>query len=148
MDTIQYKVCDAGGLCDTAFAFVEIIEQVARKPVANPDSVTTVDFVDVSFNILSNDESQGDNVLPVLIDSTRNGTIVFDELGNVLYSPSQYFIGFDSLRYEITKSYGTKDTTLSYIEVQLNNVAPVGLGGEYLLVTNSLNIELAKSNSR
>ncbi|MCP4521601.1 MAG: tandem-95 repeat protein, partial [Cytophagales bacterium] len=98
IDTITYKVCDTGGICDTAFTIVTVNENTHYPDIVD-DYVETIGSASVSFNPLKNDsDSKGfelyilDNIDP------KNGELII-EGEEMMYTPENDFVGTDSLTY-------------------------------------------------
>jgi hypothetical protein len=54
IDSLQYRVCDTLGFCDTAMLFI-VIESVNRPPVAVDDQVSTPEDTPVYIDVQAND---------------------------------------------------------------------------------------------
>lgn len=137
-DTIYYKSCDAGGLCDSAFIYLNILNIASEFPVANRDTIYILENESFVFDVTLNDNYQGESVIFELLDSTINGSINSFDNGILDYSPNMSFAGTDSLRYAVQKSYGAADTTWVFIDVELINSPPITEDGNIFL-TDEIN---------
>jgi hypothetical protein len=119
-DTIQYKVCDAGGLCDTAYVIITVTP-VNDKPVAVNDLTTTQEDTPVNVCVLPNDSDVEESLLPtnvMILDNANHGTGVFNPTTACIdYTPNTSFIGLDSIQYKVCDSGGLCDTAYVIITV-------------------------------
>jgi large repetitive protein len=107
-DSAQYRVCNLGGQCDTAWLFVTVVDNpvagVNSKPIAQNDNGLTYMDVPVTGNVLSNDIDPDNNTLTVNttpITSPTNGTLVLNANGSYTYTPNNGFVGTDVFRYQV-----------------------------------------------
>ena len=131
-DTIEYEVCNGGGLCDTALVVVDfVITQFA--PIAVVDSLIIDEEAQGHVRVLNNDSDP--NLTDALfVDEItiqpNNGTasIVFD---SILFVPNPDFFGFDSLTYRVCDNGVPQlcDSTQVYIVVNDVNDPPVIVNG-------------------
>ncbi|WP_197505836.1 tandem-95 repeat protein [Urechidicola croceus] len=122
-DTFEYQVCDDDGQCDTATVTVTV-NDVNELPVANDDSVSTVEDTPVTIDILSNDTDDGtiDPTSVTEITPPANGSISIDPVtGEIIYTPNEGFIGVDSFEYQVCDNDGQCDTATVTITVSPDN---------------------------
>ncbi len=104
-DSFVYSICDltnTGVLCDTAIVFISVVS-VPDAPIANKDSITTLEETLVAISVLSNDtdvENDIDNNSLQVVTGPSNGTITISA-GMINYTPNPSFSGIDTLIYSI-----------------------------------------------
>ncbi len=130
-DTVEYTVSDSIAE-DTATLSIEVtLNMVANTgPVANPDTATTQQGVELSvtnpnIGVLANDTDADGDTLEVTMGTAANGTIIFNVDGTYTYTPLAGFVGTDTVEYTVSDGTDTATATLS-IEVTLNMVANTG----------------------
>ncbi len=141
MDTIAYRICDAGtpSLCDTATIFITVTP-VNDAPIANNDTIcipedTTVIAILVKMNDMDVD---GDpfgikiinNATKAQVDSVRNDTII--------YLPSADSTGMDSIYYEICDA-SLCDSAWVLITIKPVNDPPVGVNDSLSVTQDTVN---------
>jgi VCBS repeat-containing protein len=98
-------------------------------PVAAPDSVTTMEDIPATFNVLGNDtDADGDSVKILSFTQSGHGTLTNNGSGNFTYTPAANFNGSDSFNYTITDGKGGTATAAVSITVSAVNDAPVAVG--------------------
>lgn len=124
-DTLQYRICDQSGLCDTAFVFVLI------APVFDPPLNDTYVLLEDSIsylNILDNDiypYQTIDTAGLFLVSQPQNGNAGLDfASGSIVYTPAPDFYGEDSLDYKICNDLGNCGTARVYLSILPVNDAP------------------------
>ncbi|WP_372490092.1 Ig-like domain-containing protein [Chitinophaga sedimenti] len=137
VDSIQYEVCDPGGLCDTGLIRL-IIEPRNDAPVAADDYYTTNEDIALSVpspGVLANDVDVDENdVLNVTILRTpSNGTLSVNSNNSFLYTPSPNYHGVDTFWYVVYDAAGARDTGTVYITVNSVNDPPIGVDNVYTL---------------
>jgi hypothetical protein len=107
-DTFQYQICDNGTpqQCDVALVTITVINPLLTNdpPVANPDFYVTLINVPVDGNVLNNDsDPDGDNIIIniVPVSGPSNGSVTISANGDILYTPTNGFVGTDSFVYGI-----------------------------------------------
>ena len=91
--------------------------------------------MDAESGVLANDVGTGGGAAPlfpaVLVESTSNGTLVFEEDGSFVFTPDADFHGEDGFRYRVVDAVGTsfeEDVTLTVLPV---DDAPVAAADAY-----------------
>jgi hypothetical protein len=130
-DSFTYKICDVDGDCDPATVTITVTP-VDKMPVAEDDSVTTLEDTPVSDSVTGNDVLSGDggNTWSKLTDPT-NGDVVFNPDGSYTYTPDAGWSGTDSFTYEICDVDGDCDPATVTIRVTPVNDCPVAVNDEY-----------------
>ncbi|GEM_PF-1644686 len=130
-DTLTYRVCDAGGLCDTAYVYL-VIEPVNDPPVADNDTTSTNEDTPISLDILANDTDpdgilSGDSI--TILFGPMVGTVVNNQDSTLTYTPLPNGNTPDSLQYEIcdTGSPSLCDTAWVYFDITPVNDAPIAM---------------------
>jgi large repetitive protein len=131
-DSIRYKVCDFGGLCDTTM-LIFIVNSVNDAPVASNDGYGTPLNTPVSGNVSLNDTDVDNNINLAGFAQTvgpSKGTIVFNNDGTFTYTPNTGYIGRDSVSYKVcdTGTPSLCDTAKIYISTPINpNDSPIAV---------------------
>ncbi len=128
-DSIAYRICDGGGLCDTASVFITI--PVAYAPVANNDTFIISKNQAVTLPVLSNDyDLDGDPLsltlftLPLHGTATVNGTVFS-------YAPALNYVGTDVFDYIVCDPTPLCDTARVVIIILPANTAPVAANDSF-----------------
>lgn len=104
-DTLTYSVCDltnTGALCDTAQVFIDVIS-VPDAPVANLDTISTLEETSVTISVLANDTDVENDIDPTtvqIISGPSFGTASVVS-GTIVYTPDTSYAGTDTLIYSI-----------------------------------------------
>ena len=129
-DTLRYSIGDVGyplpSQRDTAYVFIEISR---LSPVANNDVASTNEDTPVSIDVLDNDTDSGDDINPSTVQISRSpqhGSILVQEDGVVVYTPSINYNGIDSFRYTV-KDYTNLTSNIATVQITINpvNDAPI-----------------------
>jgi hypothetical protein len=103
-DGFTCRVCDTGGLCDTATVSVAVGD-VNDAPTAADDAVATGEDVPVLIDVLANDFDPEGSLDPATVLVTTipsNGTVSVDPLtGAITYTPNPDYTGADSFDYQV-----------------------------------------------
>ncbi|MEO0312265.1 MAG: hypothetical protein RIQ89_1922, partial [Bacteroidota bacterium] len=105
-DTVVVNICDSGlplpALCvyDTIFIIVTTNNDL---PIANQDSVNTIEDTPVTFDVLVNDfDIEGLDTASISVISIQNGSATIDTItGLVTYTPDPNFVGVDTILYQV-----------------------------------------------
>jgi len=131
LDSLIYRVCDNGtpSLCDTAKVIFNIAA-VNDAPIAVRDSVSLLEDVPATGNVLTNDtDVEGDALTASLVTAPVNGTVVLNADGSFTYTPNANYAGRDSLIYQVCDN-GTPslcDTATLLLKVTAVNNPPVAV---------------------
>ncbi|SFO78012.1 VCBS repeat-containing protein, partial [Chitinophaga sp. YR627] len=129
-DLFQYQVCDAGGLCDTAFVTI-IVNPVNDPPVTENDAYTVAEDntlnVSVASGVLSNDSDADGDVLVSTLVTTANGTLTLNPDGSFVYRPNRDFNGTDGFTYQACDLSGACAQGTVTITVTPVNDAPIAV---------------------
>ena len=114
-------------------AFNIQFELVSAKPVANPDSVNTVQdtplVIDEATDLLANDtHATGDPLTVVSFNqpAQAGSTVVDNADGTLTYTPAAGFFGVDTFDYTIEDTANEQDSTTVTVNVsQAGNTPPV-----------------------
>ena len=103
-DSFTYTVHTTHGAVSNV-ATVSI--HVHEPPIANPDTVTTLEETPVTIDVLANDtDPSGATIIPSSVTITTqpaHGTVSVDPAtGNVLYTPAFNYSGTDTFQYTIS----------------------------------------------
>ncbi len=107
LDSIQYRVCDTQGLCDSSFVLIDVAFNT--NPTAGNDHVTLKQGSDTLVAVLENDFDNRvglDKSSLIITSNLKNGVAVKSSGGNINidYSNNKSFVGTDNLNYEICDS--------------------------------------------
>ena len=108
-----------------------------NAPVANDDSVTTVEQTEIAINVLANDsDPDGDELSVISIDTgPANGAAIINADGTISYTPNPGFIGTDSFTYTISDANG--DTASATVTITVTMLADFDMDG----IPDSLDID-------
>lgn len=129
VDSIQYRICDPSGLCDTAYIKLNIIPR-NDTPVANPDMYSVAEDGLLTVNapgVLGNDSDADNDIIVSTLVTTTNGTLTLNPDGSFTYEPNPGFVGSDNFTYSACDINGACDTTNVIITVNSVNDAPVAI---------------------
>lgn len=128
-DTAIISVCDGGtpNLCDTSLLVV-CINAVNDAPVAVNDNATTIQNMDVTGNVSTNDSDvDGPAANYTVVANPANGTLALGTNGQYIYNPLPGFSGCDTAVISLCDG-GTPelcDTSLLIVCVTAGNQPPV-----------------------
>ncbi len=124
-DTFQYIIEDVDGDYSVATVTVNVVEHINHVPSAKPDyrgtSYNTPRVVDVLFN------DTGLEDVPItlaIVGNPQNGTAAFNPDNTITYTPSDGFLGNDTLSYKVTDIDGEWSSALVTITVKPFNMIP------------------------
>ncbi len=151
-DTLEYVVCDTGGLCDTAQVIITVINPGGNAPpIAVNDNETTDVNTPISIDVLANDvDANGDNLSINTINSApSNGTATIDN-GLITYTPNTDFVGTDNFEYVVCDPDGLCDTALVTVTVigEGGNQPPTAIDDNATVAANTpLTIDVLANDS-
>jgi gliding motility-associated-like protein len=128
-DTMQYVICDATGLCDTALIVI-FVTPVPDAPVAVDDYATTTEYTAVDIPILDNDFDVETDINPGSVEIMTlpgNGSVSVHPDGSVTYTPNPGFFGVDSFQYVVCDSTGLCDDAWVFVTVSEVPVALIAV---------------------
>jgi len=128
-DTISYTICDLLGLCSTANVYIT----VQCAPLAQNDTVTTIEDVSVDINVLSNDSDPNADPLTVTSSSANNGTVMINGNGILTYTPAPGFCGMDTVFYTVCDTTGLCANAIVLVAVTCANDPPNGVDDNALV---------------
>lgn len=120
--TVTFFDPSAAPIGSMRFVNIErVIHPVTGAPVANPDSVTTPQFTDVTIDVLANDTDPDGQSLTVTSASAQYGDVTLNPDGTITYSPFRDYNGpDDTITYSIRDPDGNSAT--STVAVTITNV--------------------------
>jgi gliding motility-associated-like protein/uncharacterized repeat protein (TIGR01451 family) len=127
----EYRICDTGGLCDTATVYINVTP-VNDPPVAVNDGYNTPQNTPVIGEVDLNDTDPDSNLNPngvTLVSGPSDGTLTLNPDGSFTYTPDNGFSGTDQFVYSIC-DLGTPvycDTAIASIVVDQVVNAPVAV---------------------
>ena len=109
-DTFQYVANDGELDSNQATATIEV-RPINDRPVANPDSYSTLQDVELSINaadgVLSNDvDIEGEGLTAAIVTTTSHGALQLADDGSFTYLPDTEFTGVDSFTYSAVDAGG------------------------------------------
>jgi gliding motility-associated-like protein len=121
-DTLQYRVCNASGYCDTATVYITI-PFVNHPPVASDIQDSTI--MDSPKTIVLTGhfyDPDGDPLTITLCSTPANGSIELNSDQSVTYLPNMDFVGMDSVCYSVCDNGNPPlcDMAMIYIHVLPN----------------------------
>jgi hypothetical protein len=124
-DAFTYHA-DDGSLDSNGVTVTLTINEVDSPPVANPDSYTTnegIQLVVPVSGVLANDTDAQSQLLTAAIDTApAHGTLVFNANGSFTYSPMLGYFGPDSFTYHAND--GALDSNIATVSITIDEVIP------------------------
>ena len=108
--TYYVPVCTAGQTsgCPLVPLVITVSDPLinTNPPIANPDVVTTIENTAVTTNVLANDKASnvGVSLNPAsvsIVAQPKHGTVIVNSDGTISYTPTNGFVGTDSLSYNV-----------------------------------------------
>ncbi len=124
-DSFTYQLCDIDGDCDQATVSITV-NLTDDVPVANDDTFTTDEDIQVNSTLVTNDTPSGDgsNVWSLVTQALHGAAVVYSD-GTYTYTPSPDYYGPDSFAYQICDSDNDCDQATVSITVNPINDPPV-----------------------
>jgi hypothetical protein len=120
MDTFTYRICDPGGLCDTAIVIITITP-ADDLPVANDDFETVDEDSVLNSTVTPNDTQSGDggNIWSLVgaNGGADSGIVDLNDDGTYTYTPDEDFNGEDQFTYQLCDADGDCDTAIVFITI-------------------------------
>ncbi|MEA5508269.1 cadherin-like domain-containing protein [Crocosphaera sp. UHCC 0190] len=111
---LSYSVIDGnGGSVAADQSFQVLADVLGSPPVANDDTIATLQEKRVTVNVLANDTDLNNDGLAIsAFDSTsvNGGKIALNANGTLTYSPLDHFTGVDSFTYKATDGQNQSNT--------------------------------------
>ncbi|MEA5532825.1 cadherin-like domain-containing protein [Crocosphaera sp. XPORK-15E] len=111
---LSYNVIDGnGGSVAADQSFQVLADVLGSPPVANDDTIATLEEKRVTVNVLANDTDLNNDGLAISVfDSTsvNGGKIALNANGTLTYSPLDDFTGVDSFTYKATDGQNQSNT--------------------------------------
>ncbi len=106
-DQFSYRVSDGQLTSEVAVVLIEV-EPVNDVPEAVDDEASGIQDQPLEIEVLANDLGLGDGPLTITIEiEPENGSVEIVD-GRIVYTPTEGFIGEDSLEYAITDADGER----------------------------------------
>jgi len=102
-DKIFYVITDGNGGTDNANVTIQIRNRVPK--VIN-ESVSTIEEVSVTVDVLSNDSDADNDTLSVFSAVSEFGTVTINVDQSITYTPVAGFAGIDYIQYEVSDGVG------------------------------------------
>ena len=102
------------------------------KPVTNNDFAIILQGTPINLNVLANDQA-GDpsKILDpsslTIVTNPLHGTVIVNNNGSITYTPNAYFVGTDSLVYQVcdNNSPAQCQTAITYFKIEATGSTPV-----------------------
>jgi serine protease AprX len=120
--SIVLQVRDTRNLAGRQSFALTVNRRINQPPMAVDDASTTRVNVSTTINVISNDSDPDGKINPAtikIVGSPRNGTLIVNRNGTVIYRPKALFEGPDAFIYTIRDNEGA---TSNAATVQLNVV--------------------------
>jgi hypothetical protein len=128
-DSFRYQVCDSRGECATAWAFIDVKNDVNGSANDRPNAQDDAYITDINTTVYgtmdTNDSDPNNNTLtyattPVSVPT--NGTVTINSNGSFSYKPNTHFVGNDKFVYRVCDNGSPSlcDTATVYISVNPN----------------------------
>ncbi|WP_162946654.1 Ig-like domain-containing protein [Chitinophaga barathri] len=109
LDSFYYRICEPGGLCDTAKIYIRI-DALNDAPVAVNDTYSLDEdgrLVIAGPGVLQNDTDADDAILTSnLLTGAANGVLTLNADGSFEYQPNLNFNGTDQFTYNVCDGTG------------------------------------------
>jgi hypothetical protein len=124
------QVCDAAAPCITDTLLIQI-EPVNDAPMVSDIDVFTFVNIPAEGELIGFVSDVDDVAFTASIENNENGNLIIDSTLHFSYTPSQDFIGTNSIVITICDMAGLCDTALFKIEVFPSNQAPDATPGSF-----------------
>ena len=135
--SFDYTVSDGNGASDTAVVGVTV-NPVNNAPEAVDDSAPTDEDTPLTLSpedLLANDRDIDNDRLSITeVNNAVNGTVEFNETGEIVFTPGADFNGEASFDYTVSDGNGGTDTAT--VNVNVNPVNDEPIPGEFSTTTN------------
>jgi hypothetical protein len=128
VDNFLYKVCNTVGLCDSAWAFIDVIPVTDGNdpPLALNDYFMTFDGIPLNSTVANNDIDPDNDPLtfnPVPVTPPLHGMLVLNTNGTFTYTNNPAFTGRDSFQYQVCDNGLPPlcDSAWAYIDIATYN---------------------------
>jgi hypothetical protein len=129
--TLNYQVCDAGGLCANA-SFTLQVNAVNDAPVAIDDILNIQEDNTGSGSVAGNDtDVDNTNLTFTVVTGPSSGTFNMTTAGAFTYNPAANFFGTVTITYNVCDAGNLCDQGLLTINVTNVNDAPVAMSDNY-----------------
>lgn len=118
VDSFKYTVCNAAGLCTTAWAYISVTPGynpggTNNAPIAQNDYSETFTNNPISGNAKSNDiEPDGNTVTYSVVNQPAHGLLVLNTNGTYTYTPTTGYNGKDTAKYRVCDNSSVCATAL------------------------------------
>ena len=127
-DSFAYTINDNAGAVSNAATVTITVQAVNDLPIANDDSVVTIEDVAVTIDLLANDQDVDGTLDPasVILGEPSQGTLLLDlSTGIASYTPAVNTNGDDSFTYTVSDNEaGLSNTATVVVRVSSVNDAP------------------------
>lgn len=107
-------------------------------PIANNDSVSTLEDTAAIISVLSNDaDPDNDSLTVISVTQPGNGAVVLNSNNTITYTPSANYFGSDSFSYTISDGNGGTSTATVNVNVTSVNDAPLALADTVMGISNT-----------
>jgi uncharacterized repeat protein (TIGR01451 family) len=114
-DSIQYEACNSANICSKAWL---VINTTGPNPMAVRDAYNGNINTAISGNLMTNDTPSGGLTLNInLLSNPLRGGVTISSNGLFTYTPSNGFVGKDSLQYEVTNGNGVKSSAWAVFNI-------------------------------
>lgn len=95
-DTACIVLCDDGGVCDTTYMIVNVVEELNPNdiPYASSDITQTIESQLVTYNVLDNDLINGTLDTFYILNQPDNGFAWYDPSGAIHYQPDDEYCDY------------------------------------------------------
>lgn len=131
MDSLEYEICDDGGECVKAWAFIDVVQSAPNLPPSIvDDAISAQTEVKVVANVLQNDSDPDGELLAFTLEintAPNNGTATVEN-GKIAYTSNAAFVGNDTLEYVVCddgspSQCGNANLVITVVE-ELENTKP------------------------
>ena len=149
-DSFTYTITDSNGATATATATVVVSAPANVNPVAQNDSATTPQGDAVSLDVTSNDTTNSGSGVKTITSfgqpaNTADGVVTL--LGNnLVFTPSDNFVGVTTFNYTITDSNGATATANATVTVVAMVVDPKAKDDPIVTQCDAVTIDLTDND--
>ena len=129
LDSFEYEICDAAGLCDRALISVNITP-VADAPTAMDDSFSTTVNTTATLDLIANDGDPDGDLDATMLNldcgdcfGPAHGTATVNGDGTLTFEPASNYVGSDAVRYEVCDT--TSRCSAATASITVSNNQPV-----------------------
>ena len=112
-----------------------------EPPVANNDTVSTLENTAITISVLSNDKLSNNTSLNGFDTSTNNGGSIIEASNKLIYTPANNFTGIDVFTYTICDGLSTPNCATATVTVTVTDTGnPIAVNDTFEVIENTTTI--------